>query len=211
MSLPFLPGLQANSLELLNLSVGQGPEGGDNEGRNLLRWLHPGADSQTLELSSGWLSEWENGDSGNPDFSSLNWVDNDGHQDWADLSWVQLSQALQGIDSNGPASLNHGDLGDRGIDWDNELNLLDKCLECLQVAGLAQSKDGGHADVLRFGPLNFLNKEWDELLSQNWGFLGSENTKDLGWEVVPHGGWVDVSMVEQVRQLEEGSSVQLLV
>merc|ERR1712111_191300 len=39
------PGLQANSLELLNLSVGQGPEGGDNEGRNLLRWLHPGADS----------------------------------------------------------------------------------------------------------------------------------------------------------------------
>merc|ERR1719295_1329402 len=47
------PGLQANSLELWNLGVSQRPQGGEHEGSNLLRWLHPRADGQLLELSSG--------------------------------------------------------------------------------------------------------------------------------------------------------------
>ena len=65
--------------------------------------------------------------------------------------------------------------------------------------------------MLRLSPLNLFNKEWDELLSQDMGLLGSKDTKDLDWEVVDHGGWVDISMVEQVGQLEHGRSEQLLV
>merc|ERR1719259_1041081 len=65
--------------------------------------------------------------------------------------------------------------------------------------------------MLRFSPLNLFNKEWDELLSQDMGLLSSKDTKDLDWEVVDHGGWVDISMVEQVGQLEHGRSEQLLV
>merc|ERR1719228_2881280 len=56
---------------------------------------------------------------------------------------------------------------------------------------LAQSKDGCQANMLRFRPLNFLNKEWDELFSKDRGFLSSKNTIDLGWEVVPDIGGLD--------------------
>merc|ERR1719228_1761553 len=163
-----------------------------------------------LELSGGWLGEWQDGDGSNPDLSRLNWVDDDGHKDWAHLSWVHLDNALQGVNSNGPAGLNHGLLGG----WDGSLdvlNNLDKSLESLQVTGLAQSKNGGQADVLRLGLLNLLNKQWNELASENLRLLGSEDTEDLSWEVVPHGGWVDVSVVEQVRELEHGGSVEHLV
>merc|ERR1719289_93862 len=84
-------------------------------------------------LTSGWLREWENRDSSNPDFSRLNWVDNDGHQDGTDFSWVHLSDTLQGIDCNSPASLDHGDLGWGRGNWYNVLNNLDKGLESLQM------------------------------------------------------------------------------
>ena len=205
-----LPGLKTNSLQLWDLGKSKGPEGGDNEGRDLLRWLHPGTDGQLLEHSSGWLGEWKDRDGSNPDLSRLDWVDDDGHKDWAHLSWVHLDNALQGVDGDGPAGLNHGLLGG----WDGSLdvlNNLDKSLESLQVTSLAQSKNGRQTNVLRLGLLNLLNKQWDELASENLGLLGSEDTEDHGWEVVPHGGWVDVSVVEQVRELEKGGSVEHLV
>merc|ERR1719259_766739 len=88
--------------------------------------------------------------------------------------------------------------------------IIDK-LSVIGNAGLAQSKDGRKTDMLRFSPLNLFNKEWDKLLSQDVGLLGSKDTEDLDWEVVDHGGWVDISMVEQVGQLEHGRSEQLLV
>jgi len=53
------PGLKTNGLQLWDLGKSQRPEGGDNEGGDLLRWLHPGTDGQLLELSSGWLGEWK--------------------------------------------------------------------------------------------------------------------------------------------------------
>jgi len=161
------PGLQANSLELWNLRVSQRPQGGVDEGSNLLRWLHPRADGQLLELSSGWLGKWKNRNSSNPDLSRLNWVDNDGHKDWADFSWVHLSNALQSISGNGPAGLSHGDFGGRGSLEGSTFDLLDKGLESLQVTSLAQSKDSRKTDMLRLSPLNLFNKEWDELLSQD--------------------------------------------
>merc|ERR1719334_1534354 len=89
------PGLETNSLQLWDLGKSEGPEGGDNEGRNLLRWLHPGTDGQLLEHSSGWLGEWKYRDGSNPDLSRLDWVDDDGHKDWAHLSWVHLDNTLQ--------------------------------------------------------------------------------------------------------------------
>merc|ERR1711973_465725 len=98
--------------------------------------------------------------------------------------------------------------------WDGSLdvlNNLDKSLESLQVTSLAQSKNGRQTNVLRLSLLNLLNKQWNKLASENLGLLGSEDTEDHGWEVVPHGGWVDVSMVEQVRELEQGGSVEHLV
>merc|ERR1719391_338803 len=49
------PGLKTNSRQLWDLGKSEGPEGGDNEGRDLLRWLHPGTDGQLLKLSGGWL------------------------------------------------------------------------------------------------------------------------------------------------------------
>merc|ERR1712235_41713 len=189
------PGLQTDSPELWNLGVSRRPQGGEDEGSNLLRWLHPRADGQLLELSSGWLGEWEDRNSSNPDLSRLNWVDNDGHKDWANFSWVHLGHALQSIGGNGPAGLSHGDLGGRGSLEGSTLNFLDKGLESRQVTGLAQSKDGRKTDMLRFSPLNLFNKEWDELLSQDMGLLSSKDTEDLDWEVVDHGGWVDISMV----------------
>jgi len=205
------PSLVRDGLQLWDLGVSQGTNSGDNEGPDLLRRLGPGADSQLLELSGSWDGEWQNRDSGDPDLGRLDWVQGNGQKDWANLSWVHDGDTLQSIDSNGPASNDVVDLGWSRSLKGSGLDDLDKGLQSLKVTSLAQSKDGSEANMLRLSPLNLLNEVWDVLLSENSGLLGTKNSEDPGWEVVLHGDWADVSMVEEAGQLKQGGSVQLLV
>ena len=194
-------GLKSNRPDLWVLGDGQVPQGGLDEGGDLLGWLHPGTDGNLLEFGGSWLGPWENGNSSNPDLWQLNWVVDDGQKNWTEFSWVPLGDTLQRVDSQGPDNLLFAEF---------TLNNLQQRLQGLHVSELSKRGDDDKAQTLLFA-LKLLGQEWNVFLSQNTGFLGSKDTVDVGWEEVVHGGWLNVSLVEQVAQVNKGSGKKILV
>lgn len=205
-------GVVRDWLELWNLSLRERVESGTDEVGNLPAWLEPGADGKGLDVVGGWLSERQDSNSSSPDFWSLSWVLDGGHQQWLNVGWVHPGGPLQGVDGEWPQDLTlFGPLLLR-----SSLDLLNLALSNLEEShgGLDVSSPAkaGNSRVLQvllvrlrsnsgLLTLSKSGQEWDELLGKDLGVPGSENSVKLAWEVVDHVGWVDVSTVEQVRKL----------
>ena len=200
-------GLEADSLQLRDLSVDQALEGAVDEGGNLLGGLEPGAGGDLHELGRGRLSPGKDGDGGNADLGVLGRVVDDGQEDGLDQDGVLLGDALQRVD---------GDGADHRPGADLSLDDLDQGLETLDVSKLSERGDGNKADVVvLLGPaggglrLDLVLKVGDPFLGDDAGLVGAEVAVDADGELGHPANGVDASAVEQLAHLDHADGLQI--
>ena len=192
------PDLLSNDLKFGHLSDGQRLEGGVDEAGDLLGGFQPGPDGDLLQFSGGGLSEGQDGNSGDPDFTFFSSVVNDGQQDGLDVDGLHPGGPLHGVDSQGP---------DHGFELLVGHDLGGQDLDGFQGSGLAQSGDDVQLDAHVLFSLKLLFKEGQVLLNHA-GIGLAEVTIHVDGER-DRLGPVNASLVHGVGQTEKGNVVDI--